>query len=122
MRFTFIAKHRGIWPAAWLCEALDVSRSGFHAWLNRSPSRRARDDEKIGTRVRASFLGSDRTYGARRVWRDVLAEGIDCGLHRIERLMLSFGLSGVRQEIKETRVMALELLPWNCRRIRRPAE
>lgn len=87
MRFTFIAKHRGIWPVAWLCEALDVSRSGFHAWLNRSPSRRARDDEEIGNRVRASFLGSDRTYGARRVWRDVLAEGIDCGLHRIEPLM-----------------------------------
>ncbi|MBN9468207.1 MAG: IS3 family transposase [Bosea sp.] len=64
-----------------------MSRSGFHAWLNRSPSRRARDDEEIGTRVRASFLGSDRTYGARRVWRTVLAEGIDCGLHRIERLM-----------------------------------
>jgi len=31
--------------------------------------------------------GSYRTYGARRVWRDLLAEGIDCGLHRIERLM-----------------------------------
>ncbi len=27
MKFTFIAKHRGIWPVAWLCEALDVSRS-----------------------------------------------------------------------------------------------
>jgi putative transposase len=37
--------------------------------------------------VRASFLASDRTYGARRVWRDVLAEGIACGLHKIERLM-----------------------------------
>ncbi len=37
--------------------------------------------------MRASFVGSARTYGARRVWRDVLAEGVDCGLHRIERLM-----------------------------------
>ncbi len=37
--------------------------------------------------MRESFIGSGRTYGARRVWRDVLAEGIDCGLHRIERLM-----------------------------------
>jgi putative transposase len=37
--------------------------------------------------VRESFLGSDRTYGARRVWRDLLADGIPCGLHRIERLM-----------------------------------
>ncbi|SLN61349.1 hypothetical protein AQS8620_02803 [Aquimixticola soesokkakensis] len=37
--------------------------------------------------VRASFVRSDRTYGARRVWHDVLAEGFDCGLHGIERLM-----------------------------------
>lgn len=87
MRFAFIAKHRGIWPVAWLCEALDVSRSGFHAWLIRAPSKRSRDDEEIGAKVRESFIGSARTYGARRVWRDVLAEGIDCGLHRIERLM-----------------------------------
>lgn len=33
MRFALIAKHQGIWPVAWLCEALDVSRSGFHSWL-----------------------------------------------------------------------------------------
>jgi putative transposase len=32
-------------------------------------------------------MASDRTYGARRVWRDLLADGVDCGLHRIERLM-----------------------------------
>ena len=35
----------------------------------------------------ASFVASDRTYGARRVWKDMLAEGLSCGLHRIERLM-----------------------------------
>ena len=43
-------------------------------------------------KVRTSFLGSDRTYGARRVWHDVLAEGARCGLHRIERLMRLQGL------------------------------
>ena len=31
MRFAFVAKHRSIWPVAWLCEALDVPRPGFHA-------------------------------------------------------------------------------------------
>lgn len=87
MRFVFVAKHRHIWPVSWLCDALDVSRSGFHAWLDRAPSRRSREDEEIGAKVRASFIASARTYGARRVWRDVLAEGVDCGLHRIERLM-----------------------------------
>jgi putative transposase len=87
MKFVFIAKHRSIWPVAWLCNALGVSRSGFHAWLNRTPSARSRSDEALGRRVRASFVASDRTYGARRVWHDMLAEGFACGLHRIERLM-----------------------------------
>jgi putative transposase len=87
MKFVFIAKHRNIWPVAWLCNAMGVSRSGFHAWLDRSPSARSRSDEALGQQVKASFVGSDRTYGARRVWRDLLAEGADCGLHRIERLM-----------------------------------
>ena len=68
MKFAFIAKHRSIWPVAWLCSALGLSRSGFHAWLRRSPSKRDRDDEAIGAKVRASFIGSARTYGARRVW------------------------------------------------------
>lgn len=87
MKFGFIAKHRGVWPVSWICEALGVSRSGFHAWLGRAPSARARSDEMLGARVRASFIASYRTYGARRVWHDVLVEGQPCGLHRIERLM-----------------------------------
>ncbi len=87
MKFAFVAKHRGIWPVRWMCEALGISRSGFHAWLARPPSKRARTDDEVGARVRASFLASDRTYGARRVWRDVLGDGIACGLHKIERLM-----------------------------------
>ena len=85
--FAFIAKHRGIWPVSWMCEALGVSRSGFHAWLTRSPSARARVDATLIEHIRASFLLSDRTYGARRVWHDMLEEGFVCGLHRIERLM-----------------------------------
>jgi putative transposase len=87
MKFAFIAKHRAVWPVAWMCAALGVSRSGFHAWLTRQPSRRTRDDEAILSKAHASFVASDRTYGARRVWRDVLAQGVSCGLHRIERIM-----------------------------------
>ena len=87
MKFGFVAKHRGIWPVRWLCEALGVSRSGFHAWLSRPAGARAGADEALKVRVRASFVASDRTYGARRVWHDMLAEGAVCGLHRVERLM-----------------------------------
>jgi len=49
-------------------------------------------DEVVGAKVYASFKASDRAYGARRVWRDVLADGVSCGLHRIGRLMRSQAL------------------------------
>ncbi len=77
-----------------MCGALVLrtSRSGFPAWLTRSPSARARADASLTERIRASFLLSDRTYGARRVWREMLEEGFVCGLHRIERLMRLHGL------------------------------
>jgi len=87
MTFAFIAKHRHIWPVSWMCGVLGVSRSGFHAWLGRPLSERAAHDAKLVQAIDRSFKASDRTYGARRVWHDVLEEGLACGLHRIERLM-----------------------------------
>ncbi len=77
---------------ALICEALGVSRSGFYAWLAREPSDRSQRDDALTREVRRSFLDSDRTYGARRVWHDVLAIGMSCGLHAIERLMRLNGL------------------------------
>jgi putative transposase len=44
VKFGFIAKHRGVWPAEWLCEALGVSRGGFYAWLTRPRSERSRSE------------------------------------------------------------------------------
>lgn len=51
MRFAFIAKHRHIWPFSWLCEVLEVSRSGLHAWLNRPTSTREFHDAKLVTAI-----------------------------------------------------------------------
>ncbi|RWR26418.1 transposase [Sinirhodobacter populi] len=64
-----------------------VSRSGFHTWLGHPTSIREIHDARVVTAIETSFKASDRTYGARRVWRDVLEEGRVCELHRIERLM-----------------------------------
>jgi putative transposase len=87
VKFGFVAKYRGVWPVQLMCEALGVSRSGFYAWLTRPQSKRDQLDEVISPQVYQSFIASDRTYGARRILRDVLELGQRCGLHKIERLM-----------------------------------
>ena len=87
MRFAVIARHRGTWPLSWLCATLQVTRGGFYAWLKRPESVRAQRDTQLTAVIRTSFAESDRTYGARRVRRDLRDWGHPCGLHRIERLM-----------------------------------
>lgn len=87
MTFAFVAKHRHIWPINWMCNVLGVSRCGFHAWLKWPISSRASYDAKLVVQIDKSFKASERTYGARRVRRDGLENGLACGLHRIERLM-----------------------------------
>ena len=87
VKFGFIAKHRGF--GRWLgCARHWVSRGWLHAWLTRPRSQaQPRATKSWVSRLGRASLPSDRTYGARRVWRDIVAEGVSCGLHRIERLM-----------------------------------
>ena len=47
VKFGFIAKHRGIWPAEWMCGALGVFAVGY-AWLTRPRSRRSRQTNPGG--------------------------------------------------------------------------
>ncbi len=92
MRFAFIAGHRGAWQTRQLCQALDVSRSGFYEWLERPQSSRAQRNRQLLVQIRTSFEQSDHTYGSPRVWRDLRAWGTACGRHRVARLMLAAGL------------------------------
>ena len=69
MKFAFIAKHCAAWPVVWMCSALCVSRSGFHAWLAQQPSQRARDDEAILAKVRTASWAATARYGTRPDWR-----------------------------------------------------
>jgi putative transposase len=87
VKFGFVAKYRATWPVDVLCGALGLSRSGFYAWLVRPPSARALLDAELLPVIRASFVQSDRTYGARRIIDDVRDAGFVCGRDRIIRLM-----------------------------------
>ena len=41
MKFAFVKEHRASWPVAAMCRVLQVSRSGFFAWLKRPASIRS---------------------------------------------------------------------------------
>jgi putative transposase len=78
-----------------MCRVLDVSRSGFHAWLGRAPCRRRRQDDELVRRMRSIHARSQGTYGAPRIRAQLAHEGIRVSRKRVERLMRREGLSGL---------------------------
>lgn len=83
------------YAAAALCRVLEVSRSGFHAWRTREPSKRSQRDAQITERIRAIHEASRGTYGAPRIHAELRDLKIHVGKKRVARLMRAAGLKGV---------------------------
>ena len=94
MKFAFIAEHLRDLPVDILCDVLEVSRSGYYAWLGRPSShqsqRRAALAAKIGV-VHADHRG---VYGSPRVWKALKADGETVSRNTVARVMRVQGLRG----------------------------
>jgi putative transposase len=88
-----------------MSRVLDVSRSGFYAWLKRTPSERKQRDEQLKPKIAAFHEESRGTYGAPRIHADLKEDGERIGRKRVARLMAELGLEGVsrRRFVKTTR-------------------
>jgi putative transposase len=95
--FGFIAAQRAEHSIKTMRRVLDVGRSGFHAWQTRTPSARAREDERLLERIREIHAANREVYGSPRIHSElVLADGERVGRKRIERLMREAGITGLR--------------------------
>ena len=74
-------------PVKALCRALGVSRSGYYAAQKKAERPRARDNARLGAKVKESFEASRRTYGSPRLTVVLRRAGETCGRHRVARLM-----------------------------------
>jgi putative transposase len=80
-----------------MCRVLEVSRSGYYAWLKREPSARAKANAQLLEAVREIHDESDGTYGAPRVHAELVErpQGPKASLNRVARVMRTAGLQGV---------------------------
>lgn len=84
-----------------MCEWLQVSRSGYYAWLKRAVSKRAIEDQGLMKQIRVIHRDSRGTYGSPRVHQALKKQGISIGKKRVERLMQTQNLQG--RVVKVTR-------------------
>ena len=86
-----------------LCRALSVSRSGYHAWRQRSPSARSQTDQQLADQIEEHFERGRGVYGTRRLKASLATAGITASRRRIGRLMSENGLRvKTRRKFKAT--------------------
>ena len=83
MRFACISTEKAFAPVATLCRVLEVTRSGYYAWLVRGPSDHAANGQKLALEIAAIHKASGETYGSPRVHAELLAKGFDVMLDRL---------------------------------------
>jgi putative transposase len=86
-RFGFIQRHGQKLGIKYLCSWLDVSRSGYYAWLKRPLSLRAKADGDLLEHIHRVFIANRQTYGSPRVFQALKREGILTSEKRVARLM-----------------------------------
>lgn len=97
MTFEFIDAEKAQYPVEVLCEALDVSRSGFYAWSERPPSAHDQRDAELKAKIATIHENSRKNYGSPRVHDALKADGEQLSRKRTARLMREEGLCGKRR-------------------------
>lgn len=80
------------YPIGLLCRVLEVSRSGYHAWRTRRPSKRAQENARLEVAIQAAHGRTRQTYGPERLQAELRDDGFPAGVGRIKRLRTKLGL------------------------------
>ena len=91
-------RQRCSYPVKLMARVLEVSRSGFYAWLRRPPSARKLQDESLKPLIQIAHDRSRGTYGPKRLQDELADTGTIIGRDRIFRLRKEMGLRCVQQK------------------------
>ena len=95
MKYRFISDQRERANVGLMCKVLNVSRSGYYAWIKRPESRRSRENRKLADHIKVIHAKSRKIYGAPRIHKELKENGVSCGHNRVARIMKQEGLRSV---------------------------
>jgi len=87
-----VKQMRLLYPIPVASRILKVSSSGFYAWLDRVPSRWAKEEMRLEVEIKAAYSRTRQTYGAERLQHELAAHGVIVGVCRIKRIRRKLGL------------------------------
>ena len=92
MKYAFIRAHSQSYKLVRLLSVLEVSPSGYYAWLDRPESCRAQSNRALTAKILTFHKASREIYGSPRIHKDLKADGERVGEKRVARLMQKNGI------------------------------
>jgi putative transposase len=90
--FRFIADNAEQWPVAWMCEALEVSVSGYYAWAARADSPTEVWRRELVDAIEEIHAEVKGRYGSPRMAAELKARGHECSENTVAELMREHGI------------------------------
>ena len=75
-----------------MCRSLEVSRSGYYAWLRRVPSRRQLETIRLDIEIKAVYQAHKGRPGSPKIASELQERGIEVSRNRVARRMRLMGL------------------------------
>ena len=97
-----------------MCRVLEVSRSGFYAWLDRPESFRSKRQRYLIVKIRQIHIENRQIYGSPRIHGELADRGETVGKNTVARLM--------RKNNIQSKVHKRFVATTNSRNTREPAE
>jgi putative transposase len=80
------------YPVPLMSRVFDVSASGYYAWIERPPSKRAREEARLEVEIKAAHKRTRQTCGPERLQHDLAEHGVQAGVCRIKRIRKKLGI------------------------------
>ena len=102
MTMVFVDRNKAEYGVESICRQIRVAPSSYYEYKKRKldPDRlpdRIKLDMKLELDIQRVWQDNSQVYGARKVWRQLLREGIDVARCTIERLMKKLEIQGTRR-------------------------
>jgi putative transposase len=72
VKFAWIKENQPLYPVNLMCDMLEVSRSGYYAWIDRPISQRKIRQAELARQIRQVYELGRGVYGSPRVHAELL--------------------------------------------------
>ncbi len=77
---------------------LNLSLSGYHAWLTRKPSKHAQEEVRLEAEIKAAHIRNREIAGPETLQHDLKEQGIQVGVCRIRKIRKKLGIRCIQKK------------------------